>query len=226
MNSSEEPTDQPINKLNTASIIWLFVIIITIILIIILFIQSSLSNDKTIFTQLKEFYGMSLTNISVALVIAFLVSNVVSSFNVYFMTPIVQSIFPGEDIWQQPIHLPRDKIMYPGLLLQAIIGFILSIGVLFIIYYIFNKIFNLIVNGKSKEIQTRIVEIIIYGFILIVYLTLLIWNAIEILQPKLDDNNNIIASSTTNQQYNIPNIKHNQSYIPINQIYIPPDYIK
>ena len=222
-------------KLSTTSIATLFFIIITIIIIITYFIHVSITGAKdTIFTQIKSFYGLSLSNISTALLIAFLVSNVVSSFNIYMMVPLVQSIFPGEELWQQSVNLPRDKVMYPGLFFQAIIAFILSIGVLFALYFLFSKLFNLFFSYKSKDAQSRIFEIMIYGFIFVVYMTLLIWNAIEILQPKLSDDtvasaqnyttglkgNSALIGSTEFERSNTGNITE-QPFIPINQVYIP-----
>ena len=213
-------------------LIGLFLIIATIVLIIGYFIHVTISKTKeSIFTQLKSFYGMSLSNISIALLIAFLVSNIVSSFNIYLMIPLVQSIFPGEDIWQTPVYLPRDKIMYPGLFFQAIIGFILSIGVLFVLYFLFKKLFDLLFSKQPRDVQGRIIEIIIYGFIFFIYIFLLIWNAIELVKSensissiqsmaKIPEN----QESVTIQNLQDEKSQQNQPFIPINQVYLPPNY--
>lgn len=221
--------DESTPEIPTKSLVTLIVIFITIAVMFGYFIYVTLhGTTNTIFTKLKNFYGMSLSNISIALLIAFLVSNVVSSFNVYLMTPLVQSVFPGEDIWQQPIHLPRDKIMYPGLFFQACVGFVLSIGMLFVLYFLFQKLFELIVYGKSQEKRSKISEIIMYGIILIIYLILLIWNAVEILKTPPPSTLPPVVSNTNNQQQRIVKTINqktmSQPYTPLNNVYIPPNY--
>ena len=100
---------------------------------------------------------------------------------------------------------------------------------MFVLYFLFQKLFNLLFGNKSKESQSRISEIIIYGFIIVVYLTLLIWNAIEIVESDTGTPNSSIISQQT---YNgvvydggvDGTVQSNQPFIPLTQVYIPPNY--
>lgn len=182
-----EPVEEPLDE---KSKIVLFVIIGVLIIASLYFVYTNLSGQQqSIFSEIKQFYGLSFGNISIALVIAFLVSDVISSFNQYIMVPIVQSVFPGKDIWQRPVYLPRDKIMYPGLFFQAIVAFIMSVGVLFLIIYPLAKLIPVAIPGKKEKPKRMFGELSLYVFIVLIVLGLLIWNIIEILNPDITYSN-------------------------------------
>ena len=139
--------------------------------------------DKNIINRFKGFYGISFSQLSLGLIIAFLISDVISAFNAYMMTPLVRSAFPGGDIWTNAVHLPRNNSMYPGLFFQSIIGFILSIAVLFLLVEIFATLYIGYKSRYPKETRINFLNLILYTIVVIVFVGLIIWNSIELADP-------------------------------------------
>ena len=138
------------------------------------------------------------------LIIAFLISDVISSFNAYVMTPLVRSAFPGGDIWINAVDLPRDNKMFPGMFFQSIIAFILSIAVLFILVEIFATMFMAYKSRNPKENRINFLNIILYSVVIIVFVGLIIWNAIELANPEaqeLDPGKNFIKNIPLNYRW-------------------------
>ena len=144
------------------------------------------------FAELKTFYGTSFGGMSLALLIAFLVSDVVGSFNRYLMVPLVQSVFPGENVWQRPVILPRGKTMYPGLFFQSIVSFVMSIGVIFMVVYPLSVLFNfsaLNIKRESSGISSTVGKVLFYIIVVVIIMGLFIWNMIEIFNPEINHSN-------------------------------------
>lgn len=223
MNSSEEIIIKEKDKVKNEAIISVIVIVIITVLFLVYYAYSSyIGMEQTIYSRIKKFYGSSLSQLSLGLVIVFLVSDVVNSFNNAIMFPIVRSSFPDENIWNKGVELPRGQIMYPGIFLQAIVSFILSVAVMFMVGEFIDRLGSLlkkqyirkfitgkqITNKKNKQNKnpnnTDIYMNLAYIFIIITFIVLIIWNIIEILDPKEEEVNlnipqpNQIISSTIN----------------------------
>lgn len=153
------------------------IVVSCIVFMFMCYIVYSVRNgdNDTIFNRVKNIYGSSFSQLSVGIVIAYLVSDLVSTFNRKIVLPVVSSSFPNENVWNTGVELPRGQIMYPGLFLQSIVSFILSIGILFIISEILN-IFSRITNKN-------IYMLTMYIFIVTVFIILFIWNIKEYINP-------------------------------------------
>lgn len=197
--------DTPIPKKYTITI---FVMLGLFLIVALVFFYGK--NFKMV-TDLKSFYGTSFSNMSIALIIAFLVSDVVSSFNHYLMVPVVQSMFPGNDIWQTPVNLPRNQVMYPGLFFQAIVSFVMSIIILFAITWPV----SLLLNGGYSGIGRTIV----YVTVVLIILGLTIWNVIEISNQPTDIGNINKQKLSTNYKFTHSTPK-NIPFIPTNKFII------
>jgi len=149
---------------------------------------------NTIYTRIREFYGSSLSQLSLGLVIVFLVSDVVNAFNKSVMFPVIRSSFPNEDVWLKGVTLPRGQVMYPGLFLQSIVSFVLSIGVMFMIGEFvhatnnwYGKYHNVLGNPVKKTTDSNLYLNIGYIFVIVVFVGLIGWNVSEILNPKEEE---------------------------------------
>lgn len=210
--STQDPEEQ---KITTNEIVVVSVLSLILISSIIYFVYVMVNQKEgTIFDDIKSFYGTSVGNISIALFIAFLVSDVVGSFNQYVMAPIVQSIFPGGDVWQTAVHLPRDKIMYPGLLFQSAVSFVLSIGVLFSIVYFTSKVAKFFVKDGKR--RSKLGEKAIYAFVAFIIFGLIIWNIVEILKPDTEQETQMAFRTTQKQQKKKP-----MSFVPSQRVFTP-----
>lgn len=164
------------NNVVVVSIIYgIFIISLAYMLYVFMYGKKS-----SILSDVKKFYGSSFSSLSVGLIIAFLVSSAVNSFTSHIMTPLVKSIFPSENIWDNAVDLPRDNKMYPGLFFQSVVSFIMSLMVLFIIVYSISRISNISIIGKNKEI-------IVYGFVFVIIVGLMIWNLAELVRPSIEN---------------------------------------
>lgn len=149
------------------------------LIVIVYYYYTTYHNQrKTTFTRFKDFYRSSFSEFSILLIVAFFVSNVIYAFNFYIMNPFVQSIFPGGDIWGEGINILRGQEIYPGLFLQSIVVFIMSLGTLFIII-------EISVNMISSTSSTKTIDYASRGFFwfsVIIFTILFIWNIIELVQ--------------------------------------------
>jgi len=143
--------------------------------------------DNTIYVRLKKFYGSSLSQLSLGLVIVFLVSDVVNAFNNSIMFPIIRSSFPNEDVWTTGITLPRGQIMYPGIFLQTVVSFILSIAIMFMVGESINSI-NTFYNKNNKKSESSTLYLNLgYILVIITFVTLVAWNIKEIVNPSEEE---------------------------------------
>jgi len=143
--------------------------------------------DNTIYVRLKKFYGSSLSQLSLGLVIVFLVSDVVNAFNNSIMFPIIRSSFPNEDVWTTGITLPRGQIMYPGIFLQTVVSFILSIAIMFMVGESINSINTFYNKGNKKSESSTLYLNLGYILVIITFVTLVAWNIKEIVNPSEEE---------------------------------------
>ena len=146
--------------------------------------------DNTIYVRLKKFYGSSLSQLSLGLVIVFLVSDVVNAFNNSIMFPIIRSSFPNEDVWTTGITLPRGQIMYPGIFLQTVVSFILSIAIMFMVGESINSIntfYNKNNKNNKKSESSALYLNLGYILVIITFVTLVAWNIKEIVNPSEEE---------------------------------------
>lgn len=165
--------------------------------------KQSKINTRNVFTRFSKFYDLSIANITLTLIIAFLVSDVVGSFNVNIMTPIVKSAYPKQNMFGGPLLLPRAVPIYPGEFLQAIIGFILSLFFLFLIAELLGTFLRL--NPKKGK---QVMYYIIYFIIGIIFISILVWNLVVAFNPteeELPVNTQIFQMPRTPMQYSMGN---------------------
>lgn len=195
-NSQEPLIIKNVDTVKNEAIISLILIIGVSVMILFYFIYItfiSKNKESNIINRFNEFYGMSLSQLSIGLIIAFLISDVISSFNTYIMNPIVLSVFPAENIWSAAVNIPRDKAIYPGVFFQSFVSFVLSIFVLFILAEIFNRLFYIIKYFIPNLTIGIFVKYIFYSIIFFIFVGLTVWNSIEIANPK--------EESITQQQF-------------------------
>lgn len=190
-NSDDLIIKQP-DEVKSDAIVSITVIAVITLLFIGYYIYSMyVGLDNTIYVRLKQFYGSSLSQLSLGLVIVFLVSDVVNSFNNSIMFPVIRSSFPNENVWNNGVSLPRGQVMYPGLFLQSIVSFVLSIGIMFMIGEILNVIskqFNRIKGKQPEGVKTGsklggFYTNILYLLVISVFVVLIVWNVKEIVNP-------------------------------------------
>jgi large-conductance mechanosensitive channel len=185
---SSLPTDDEIlikdtSEVKTDATISIILIVSLTVLFVGYYIYSQyVGINNTVYVRLKQFYGSSLSQLSLGLVIVFLVSDVINTFNKSIILPIIKSSFPDENMWNQGVSLPRGQIMYPGMFLQAVVSFVLSIGIMFMVGEILNTISKLFSKKDKKSSGTFYINLA-YIFVIIIFITILIWNIIEITNP-------------------------------------------
>ena len=187
---SNEPTEAPIEYAETKEEVRWDAIVGSIIICVIVFIvfmsffyvKYVLHTFKdSIFSRFEKFTELSFSKISLTLIIAFLVSEVVSGFNVSIMVPLIQAMFPQEDLWRKPIHITRGAVMYPGLFFQALLSFIMSIILLFMIG---EMVYRFILFSRKTKRRKLIVKYSFIGIIVALVLALIGWNVYDIVKPK------------------------------------------
>jgi large-conductance mechanosensitive channel len=185
---SSLPTDDEIlikdtSEVRTDATISIILIVSLTVLFVGYYIYSQyVGINNTVYVRLKQFYGSSLSQLSLGLVIVFLVSDVINTFNKSIILPIIQSSFPDENMWNQGVSLPRGQIMYPGMFLQSVVSFVLSIGIMFMVGEMLNTISKLFSKKDKKSSGTFYINLA-YIFVIIIFITILIWNIIEITNP-------------------------------------------
>jgi large-conductance mechanosensitive channel len=186
---SSLPTDDEIlikdtSEVKTDATISIILIVSLTVLFVGYYIYSQyVGINNTVYVRLKQFYGSSLSQLSLGLVIVFLVSDVINTFNKSIILPIIKSSFPDENMWNQGVSLPRGQIMYPGMFLQSVVSFVLSIGIMFMVGEMLNTISKLFSKKDKKSSGTFYINLA-YIFVIIIFITILIWNIIEITNPE------------------------------------------
>jgi len=190
--STDEDYDDFKNKKRSAIII----ISLITILFVLYFVYITFSGiEKSIFTKVKEFYGSSFTQLTFSLVIVFLVSDVINSFNSNIMNPVVSSILPGGDIWETNVCLPRGEFILPGIFLKTVISFTITIGLVFILGELFGKFYTFFPSSEelkstSKKSTSKLPIInqksqgFVYFIIVGLFIALIVWNIVEIKDEK------------------------------------------
>ncbi len=131
----------------------------------------------TMFDRLGGFFGGSIGQFSIGMMVAILVSDVVGAFNGLIITPIVQVAIPDQTVFTKGVDIGRNVWFYPGQFFLSLLGFILSLLILFFIIEGFYQV--------SKLPKTR--EVLKYGFmaiILIALLGLMGWNIYAAVEPQ------------------------------------------
>jgi large-conductance mechanosensitive channel len=161
----------------TNAIISLVMIILASILFVGYVIYSGWYTNDSIIRRVKNFYGSSLSNLSLGLIIVILGSEVVNSFNTYIMKPIVRSAFPGGGWWDSCVKLkgkgaiggyipecnplvtncdnwdPNPNYMCAGQFIQTSVSFVLSIGLVFVMLEFSNWIRSKTSSNISKGVK-------------------------------------------------------------------------
>lgn len=131
---------------------------------------------SNVFDRLGGFFGGTVSQFSIGLLIAILISDVVGSFNGLIITPLVQVAFPSQKIFRTGVNIggERDVYMYPGQFILSLFGFILSLLILFFIIEATYQVSKLPFVAKISK----------YGFTMLVILLLLgllAWNIYDVL---------------------------------------------
>lgn len=158
-------------------IITLIVIFIIVILawIYIKYTYITKKYKNTLFYRFEEFSKLSVSKLTMTMVIGFLVAAIVNGFNKSIMIPIVQSLFPSEDIWGKGVSLPRGAVMYPGLFFLIVISFFLSLIVVFMIAEMVYQVLKML--SMVEEKYAKIVGVVIFVGLLI---GLMVWNIVDL----------------------------------------------
>ena len=136
--------------------------------------------DKTIFSRFENFTSISFSKITITLIVAFLISDVVSGFNNAIMVPIVRAMFPDNTFWTHPVELTRGQIMYPGIFFQALVSFIFSIIIIFMIAEI---IYQIVLFSSQSPLRTTVAKWIGGLLLASLILGLAAWNIYDIIKP-------------------------------------------
>lgn len=168
------------NDENKTGIIVAITFLVLLLVIIIIWLYTKYSHDKnyykkTVFFRFEEFSKLSVSKFTLTLVMAYLVAAIVNGFNKSMMIPIVQSLFPSEDLWGQGVSLTRGAVMYPGLFFLYVVSFFMSLLFIFIIAEIIYQVFSLLT--KNGEATTKKVGIFILIGLLI---ALMSWNIYDL----------------------------------------------
>lgn len=134
---------------------------------------------STLFDRLSGFFEGSIGQLSIGLLVAILVSDVIQSFNGMIITPIVQVAIPDQEIFRKGVDLGRNVWFYPGQFFLSLFGFILS---LLVIFFIIEGVYQV-----SKLPKTR--QVIKYGILVLILaliVGILIWNIyVTSTEPKV-----------------------------------------
>ena len=191
--STEQIIKTPTEVKSDATVSVIVILSIAILFIGYYFYSQYIGLENTIYVRLKKFYGSSLSQLSLGLVIVFLVSDVVNAFNNSIMFPIIRSSFPNEDVWTKGVDLPRGQIMYPGLFIQTVVSFIISIAIMFMIGECVNSINGWYnknnKNNKNTENPNNMYLNFGYVLVIITFIALVSWNIKEIVDPTEEEVN-------------------------------------
>jgi large-conductance mechanosensitive channel len=134
---------------------------------------------NTVFYRFEEFSKLSVSKFTLTLVIAYLVATVVNGFNRSIMIPIVQSLFPSEDVWGTGVSLPRGAVMYPGLFFLLVVSFFLSLLVVFILAELVYQLLRILT--AREEGDAKVAGVVILVGLLI---GLMAWNIVDMEHPE------------------------------------------
>ena len=137
------------------------------------------------YKRLTNFFGLSIKQLSIAIIIAFIASDLITAFNNYITIPLVESFIPTSGNLERGFDVGRGKYVYPGLVFISIFSFFITLVVIFLILeiiymiiitlrkYISQKYFS------NKYLYSHTGEIIVF-IILAIMFAFLVWNAVDI----------------------------------------------
>ena len=174
-NSTKEYLD--ISAISGTVIMFIIILGFIIAYLVFRFNTKTPTIHNTLFSRLDEFFGGSMGQFSIGMLVAILVSNVVSAFNGAIIEPIVKVSIPNQDIFNQQINLGRNVYMNPASFFLSLLSFFIS---LLILFFIIEGIFQL---SKLPKMSIAIKYIL-----LIIIITILIgimsWNIYDIVNNK------------------------------------------
>lgn len=198
---------EPLTKTDNATGIIVIISVIAFFLLVIgiwmyrKYMRKGKNYDSSVFFRFEQFSKISVSKFTLTLVIAYLVAGVVNGFNRSMMIPIVQSLFPNEDMWGSGVSLPRGAVMYPGLFFLLVISFFLSLFVVFVLAELTYQVVMFLTNrgdGVAKKVGIFILVFLLLG--------LMIWNIIDLQSPEAPHittlPSNIITSGLTKKKSN------------------------
>jgi len=111
------------------------------------------------------------STITLPLIIAVMCSGLVIGFNTLIMTPLVNTVFPSQT-FANPIDIPgTGSTVNPGGFFVALIGFLISLFLLFIIFQFIN-------HFSTKASNLFNLENVSLCLVFLLFFGLLVWNAV------------------------------------------------
>ena len=180
--ASDEIETKTTEKFDTGSVVGVSIASVIVVALIITFLvfhfkkkNTLYSKYTTIFDRLGGFFGGSIGQFSIGMLVAILVADVVGSFNGLVITPLVQVAFPKQEIFRQGINIGGDRnvMFFPGQFLLSLFGFVLS---LLILFFLIEGIYQL---SKLPK-MSKIAKYIFMTLIILLLLGLVVWNIYDV----------------------------------------------
>jgi large-conductance mechanosensitive channel len=167
--------------------------------------------NKYVFGRLTNFFGGSVNFLSLGLIVAIMATGVVNTLNLAVIKPIIQVSFPDQDIFTKEYEIGRGVFIYPGQFLLSILGFLMSILIIFFLIEIVTqfvvltrKLVNKIQLKTNRKISISGPFMLALIFIILL-LALLCWNIYDVITVKQCTNVPVsqqLASNGTQQNMN------------------------
>jgi len=168
--------------------------IISVILIILfiyylyLFLRPKKEFNTSVFSRFSKFFDTTYSKITIVVVISFVVFGFLTALQTTIITPLVEASIPNLSLRKGfPLRTYNEETkdgtiettveMYPGRFLQFIFSFIITLCIIFIIYECCYQLshFDFIKNNAGTFFKIVIIVLL---------LSLLIWNIYERTQQK------------------------------------------
>lgn len=129
---------------------------------------------NTLFGRFDGFFGGAIGQFSIGLLVAIMLSGLISAFNGMIIAPIIQVTIPDKKLFTTGIDLGRDVWFYPGQFFLSFLGFLFSIFFLFFLIDLLNQFCTKVPYG-GQILKWFVVSIIIF-----IIVGLCCWNIYDV----------------------------------------------
>lgn len=160
---------------------------------------------ENLFVKFESFFGSTLAQFSIGVVVAIAMSNVISTFSSLIISPLVQVTIPDQSVFMTGVNLGRNVWMYPGQFLLSLIGFVLTATLIFFLTLFFTYVRQI---PHSDTIGKGIVGLAVVS----VFIAIIVYNAIDLVDTIkkeheiIDDNPECSHVLKTDMQTVIPSV--------------------
>lgn len=163
---------------NRATMVSNILVILSVLIVAYFIYIRFIGYEQSVFSRIRQYYGESFSQLGFGLIAVILTSDIMNSLSSNILTPIINSVIPGEGAWDSAVCLPRGEFMLPGRFFKSFVNFVITLGLLFMLTECFGRMFigiefirNKFIktdSGKGKFLQYTILLIIIFVIIYLV----------------------------------------------------------